>query len=528
MIHVSFSARVLLLLTAGAGCGGGDGGTGPNPQVVVAVSPAGDTLTVGTSTTFSALVTGSSDGSVTWAILEGALGGSVSPTGVYTAGTTPGSFRVVATSTASPASKDTGVVMVVNPPVITQFRVIGSRAPAGGRGLLELNWVPGPGIIASIEPGPFVVSSDSFFLPTLSGPGPILLTASVRSLADSVVTDTVTIMAVTPAAGTFQPTGSLVTARMSGAVAELGDGRILVAGGRSAQVGIGLAAAELYDPATGQFTATGALGKPRIDPKAVTLNDGRVLVMGFDDVQGPSTELYDTATGQFTLGPDASLAGASDLVLLGDGRAFVITGGTTAELFDPATDDFTAAGTMSETRQRPGVIPLLDGRVLVAGGSANTKTTEIFDPVTGLFSATGSMAEFRLLGTFTRLADGRVLATGGFDFPGFRFVPGGEIYDPATGVWSPVGLHALPRYDHTATLLDDGRVLLLAGTSAFYVAAPYAETFDPATGEFTPLLGTLGGSRVLPMTFRMSDGRVLIMGGTTGSPQVTSMVEIFQ
>jgi hypothetical protein len=358
--------------------------------------------------------------------------------------------------------------------------VLGSKAPAGGRGLLELTWEPDSGIIATVQPGPFVVSSDSIFITTLSGPGPILFTALVRSLADSVVTDTVTITAVTPAAGSFQPTGSLVTGRMSGAVTELRDGRILVAGGRSGQIGIiGLTAAELYDPATGQFTATGALGKPRIDPEAVTLNDGRVLVMGFDDVQGPSTELYDTASGQFTPGPSASLPSASDIVLLGDGRAFVITGGTTAELFDPATDALTVAGAMSEMRARPGVIPLLDGRVLVVGGSATTKTAEIFDPATGLFSATGSMAEARLLGAFTRLADGRVLAAGGFDFPGFQFVPGGEVYDPVTGLWSPVGLLALPRYDHTATLLNDGRVLLLAGTAAFYVAAPYAENVRP-------------------------------------------------
>jgi hypothetical protein len=494
------------------------------------VSPARDTLTVGTSTTFSALVTGASDDSVTWTILEGASGGSVSPTGVYTAGGTAGTFRVVGTSVATPGAKDTALAMVVKPPVIRQFRALGSKAPAGGHGLLVLNWDADPGVIASIQPGPFVVS-DSFFIPTLSAAGPLLMTASVRSLADSVVTDTATIMAVTPAPGSFQPTGSLGTARMSGAVTELRDGRILVAGGIGPQV-VGLTAAELYDPATGQFTPTGALGKPRKTPHAVTLNDGRVLVMGFDDLQGPSTEIYDTATGQFTPGPNTSLAGASEIVLLGDGRAFVITGNTTAELFDPATNSFSAAGALNSPRGLEGVILLLDGRVLVAGGidvSAGVrKSAEIFDPVTGLFSATGSMAEAHFLGTFTRLADGRVLAAGGIDPLTIQFTPGGEVYDPATGVWSPVGLLALPRYDHSATLLNDGRVLLLAGEAGFYVSAPYAETFDPATGEFTPLLGTLGGSRMLPMTLRMSDGRVLIMGGTPGQPAVSSLVEIFQ
>ena len=174
-------------------------------------------------------------------------------------------------------------------------------------------------------------------------------------------------MAVMPAPGSFQSTGSLVTARSDGALAELQDGRILVAGGTGQAAG-GLTAAELYDPTTGQFTSTGPLGSPRHQPQAVTLNDGRVLVMGFDDLLSPSTELYNPATGEFVPGPSATNGGAWGMSLLGDGRVFVITGFTMAELFDPTTDTFTVAGSMGVARGAPGVVPLLDDRVFVVGG----------------------------------------------------------------------------------------------------------------------------------------------------------------
>lgn len=519
MKQASFAARTILVLAALAGCGGDGGGNGPS--VVVSVTPGRDTITVGTSTSLTATVTGATNTAVTWSILEGPVAGFVSAAGLFSAGINPGTYRIVATSDESPASKDTTVVLVVNAPLIREFRTVGGKAPAGGVGLLELNWATDLGVIVSVQPGIGVVGSDSFLLANLPGAGPLQFVASVRSLADSVVTDTVTLEVVAPAAGIFQPTGSLATARSWAAMAELQDGTVLVAGGSTA---------ELYDPGSGQFTSTGPLGKSRPAPLAVTLSDGRVLVVGFDDVQGPSTELYDPTTGEFTPGPNTTNAGAAGIALLTDGRVFVLTGASTAEIFDPATDTFTASGSMSVGRSLAGVVPLLDGRVLVAGGflqgTGETTSAQIFDPVTGQFTATGSMAAVHSLGTFTRLADGRVLAAGGISTIALDWTLGGEVYDPALGTWSPVGQLALPKYDHSAVLLDDGRVLLASGLAGFYIPTPYAETFDPTTGEFTPLLGTLGTSRQQPNMLRMNDGRVLIVGGRD-SPATTA-VEVFE
>ena len=83
--------------------------------------------------------------------------------------------------------------------------------------------------------------------------------------------------------------------------------------------------------------------------------------------------------------------------------------------------------------------------------------------------------------TATLLKDGRVLVTGGFD--GTAAVATAETYDPATGAWSPTpGAMSIARRDHTATLLPSGKVLVTGG----FGGGTTADVFDPATGVFTP------------------------------------------
>jgi hypothetical protein len=85
------------------------------PSVAVTVSPTSVTLAPGTSRTFAATVTGSTDTAVAWSVTEGATGGTIDPTGVYTAPANPGTYHVVATSHADSSKKATVVVTVSAP-----------------------------------------------------------------------------------------------------------------------------------------------------------------------------------------------------------------------------------------------------------------------------------------------------------------------------------------------------------------------------------------------------------------------------
>ena len=71
----------------------------------------------------------------------------------------------------------------------------------------------------------------------------------------------------------------------------------------------------------------------------------------------------------------------------------------------------------------------------------------------------------------TMLSDGRVLITGGCNNSNTgevkcdNFLDSAEIYDPSTDSFSETGSMNTPRLNHTATLLSDGKVLIMGGST---------------------------------------------------------------
>jgi len=302
-----------------------------------------------------------------------------------------------------------------------------------------------------------------------------------------------------PTTGKFSATGSMQIARAGHTATLLNDGRVLVAGGHSADLvglwlnpkstapdmGLPLGSAEIYDPATGKFTSTGSMIAARDSHTATLLHDGRVLIAGGFDCTNVtscegvgSAELYDPATGHFSLtGSPQEFVDATAAVLLNDGHVLVV-GNSEMGIFDPATGKFSGS---AEPPLTYGPVSLLkNGRVLRSGGLQSTPggspgyalfaAAELFDPATGKFSPTGSMAKARAGHSSTALSDGRVLVAGGGDIFRCRANPctsadlgTAEIYDPATGRFSPAQSMKVGRFDHTSTLLKDGRVLITGG-----------------------------------------------------------------
>lgn len=212
---------------------------------------------------------------------------------------------------------------------------------------------------------------------------------------------------------------------------------------------------------------------------------------------------------------------------LADGRVLVAGGGAdsnaqlAAELFDPSTGRWTATGSTTSAGEGHTATLLPDGQVLVVGGYRDDwlVTAELYDPGTGKWSATGSTATARGGHSATLLPDGKVLVVGGYNGPGGDFYAtssAAELYDPGSGKWSPTGSLATARGGHTATLLPDGKVLVAGGDASLGSGGgpmlASAELYDPGSGRWTAT-GSMAEARGAFAATRLPDGRVLVVGG---------------
>ena len=458
----------LSLLTA---CGDGTTVTPASSPTAVSlvISPLTVTVTQGESRTFSVTVTGLSNTAVKWSIQEGAVGGSITSAGVYTAPTTAiGKFHVVATSIADATLTAVAAVDVEPPP---------TTAPAAGTFTA----------VGSMN------TARSNHTATLLGNGKVLIAGGwdgSRILGSAELYDPVT--------RTFVSTGSMVTPRYGHSATLLADGRVLIAGGISSRPDdpnrTFVFAAEIYDPSTGVFMATGdmsslsgGLSTFYSESKTTLIPDGRVFLAGLDN-----GEIYDPHSGTFALaGPYAQQPGSwitSTATLLTTGKVLISGFGQgLTELFDPQSGTFSVTGPMTYKffpDYGYSATLLVDGRVFFVGtdefAGANA---EIYDPASGTFASGGSdLWAQDLYPAVARLTDGRVLIAGGGLFGG-NGSTNARLYVPASGAFQFAGFLTTGRNSHTATALPDNTVLLTGGYSVWTwpnpQPTPTAEVYKP-------------------------------------------------
>jgi hypothetical protein len=114
------TATLAVALSMLLGCGQSSQTAAAALDVAVVVSPKDASVLERGSSVFSAAVTGAVDVSVTWYVLEGSAGGSVSG-GVYVAPATAGTYHVVARSVASGAEGQAAVVVLPQGPTTGTF-----------------------------------------------------------------------------------------------------------------------------------------------------------------------------------------------------------------------------------------------------------------------------------------------------------------------------------------------------------------------------------------------------------------------
>jgi MYXO-CTERM domain-containing protein len=142
-----------------------------------------------------------------------------------------------------------------------------------------------------------------------------------------------------PERGSWTPVAVAAHRRFDACAVRLRDGRVLVAGGIDGWMAwITVPEAEVYDPATNAWSSAGALAEPRFEHACVLLGDGRVLVAGGKGGTGSSTlsihdaELYDPATNTWSSAGAPSIEhDIATMNVLGDGRV-LLAGGASAPI----------------------------------------------------------------------------------------------------------------------------------------------------------------------------------------------------
>jgi hypothetical protein len=384
---------------------------------------------------------------------------------------------------------------------------------------------------------------------------------------EGVNADSVKVELWDPASGAWHTTESLNKPRERFVAVPLKDGRALVTGGMNQQEQ-SFSSTYTYDPASGHETwsKAGLLGTARTDATAATLLDGRVLVAGgyyrtkpsYGSVSTPGAVLAayrsDPLTGAGSSGPRLA-----DVEPPHIGSALA-----TAELFDPATGEWSSTGPLAYARYGADAVTLSDGRILVVGSMGGNNgvtidgdaelTAEIYDPKTGRFHLAGHMPDVdraalqaqgakhanpvpdgdpdtQDVGRLVALDDGGAVLIGqSGDWNHVGDITRSFRFDADAGTWSEIGQTWVSVGEPTAVTLTtpgvrrltgvsaerlpDGRVLVAGGSGTDEeTATASVEIYDPTADTWSPIdpmpKARYGGASVV-----LADGSILIVGGS--------------
>jgi len=420
--------------------------------VQVVVRPAAVTLAVKGTRRLVAQVSGNPDTAVLWSVREGNSGGTVDPTGLYTAPATVGTFHVVATSHADPAISATATVTVqlTPPPVLGQWDPVET-------------WPVVPIHVVLLQDGRVLNWS---------------------RLGEATVWD--------PNSNSFSTVKAPSWEFCSGN-AVLPNGQVIVPGGHITDE-YGLPDVNVFDPATSTWSKATPMAAGRWYPTAMTMADGSILVVSgntadhllneIPEVRNPDGTWRELTGAQFPVPwyPKLFPAPGGRVFLAGSDRhtKFLDTTGT-GQWSDGPTTKFA-------NRDYGTAVMYAPGKVMIAGGAIPpTDTAEVIDinAASPAWRFTASMNHPRRHVTGTVLPDGKVLITGGTSGTGFNdethAVFSAELWDPATEKWTELSSMTILRVYHSvALLMPDARVLVGGGgEGASGTDEPNIEMFSP-------------------------------------------------
>jgi hypothetical protein len=190
-----------------------------------------------------------------------------------------------------------------------------------------------------------------------------------------------------------------------------------------------------------------------------------------------------------------------------------------AEIYEAQHNTWSALPSMPVARNQQTATALLDGSVLVVGGTSATgdvlATAALFHS-DGTWTPTGSMSRPRWGHSALRLNDGRVLIVGGwsqaFPGPGVAPDPTIDIFDPSTRRFTPAAPAPAVLFGTMFASLSDGRVLMAGGEDPTQGSTSRAWLYDPKTNAWTSA-PPMPASRTFGVATTLANGKVLVAGG---------------
>jgi hypothetical protein len=312
----------------------------------------------------------------------------------------------------------------------------------------------------------------------------------------------------------------------------LNDGRVLFAGGLDVLTGAPTNQAFVFDPSNGTSIAV-TMVNARLGHSATLLNNGKVFLAG-----GLATIGLDLSNPAALLDPATLLGLANDIQ-------------ATTELFDPATNTFSAAANMPEKRVLHTATLRQNGNVLLAGGISVipfinvptvSSTANDYNPNTNGFPFFPAfMGTARAGHEAVATPDGRVLMIGGLTADFTTFLTSGNIADITVssvatierftaniigGSFANVGTLQEGRALCSALLLPNNHVLV-AGGFVLDLTDPLAPVIGNSNAadlyrgvNDVIAVGDMATARILPIMAKLDTGAVLVAGGLAGGAEI--------
>jgi hypothetical protein len=322
------------------------------------------------------------------------------------------------------------------------------------------------------------------------------------------------------ASGSFSQVGSLATGRVGHTATYITAGplagKVLIVGGRgrSGTADVVLDSAELYDPSTGTFSVvTGTLAgagtvgaRGRMMHGAADLGTGEVLIIG----------------GQ------TDVAGANALA--------------SCEIFNPTSQTFGPAGTLSDAKAEPVVLTysalgtsnilIAGGRKLVQSSIQTSKTVNVYRPdVHQLLSSQVALQQGVYGADAVDMGGGKFLILGGRSKDlgaSSETIANAQVFDSNSPGSFALGVNpAKPRYASELVSLG-GQPMVVGGRDQVLGQSSPAEVeiFDAAHSTWATLARTLITPRSNFAAVRLSTGDILVMGGVNSLGQTLNSTEV--